>query len=132
VHLREAEPGPLTPSLLESPADRAHLLAPRLLVPEGMDSHANDALDRIVSRYEDLDRRIAGGVGTVLNTSLWMRESLERVSLEELEALDDDIRTTAELLAERADETSRKALALLSKLDFELQQLHGLKVALRD
>jgi hypothetical protein len=86
--------------------------------------HDNDAagegvrerLDRILSAYEEVDRRFtaAGGLGTLLNLYEQVRREIERVSFEELDRMALEIKTVIEALL---------------KMDYELRKVHNLKVA---
>jgi len=75
-----------------------------------------DLLDRIVSSYEELDRRFgaAGGLGSLLNLYEQVRRELERVSFEELDRMTHEIKTVIEALL---------------KMDYELRKVHNLKLA---
>lgn len=86
--------------------------------------HDNDAagegvrerLDRILSAYEEVDRRFtaAGGLGTLLNLYEQVRREIERVSFEELDRMALEIKTVIEALL---------------KMDYELRKVHNLKLA---
>ena len=75
-----------------------------------------ERLDRIVSSYEELDKRFtaAGGLGSLLNLYEQVRRELERVSFEELDRMTLEIKTLIEALL---------------KMDYELRKVHNLKVA---
>jgi hypothetical protein len=81
---------------------------------------ANDSvrerLDRIMSSYEELDRRFtaAGGIGSLLNLYEQVRRELERVSFEEIDRMTLEIKTVIEALL---------------KMDYELRKVHNLKIA---
>lgn len=76
-----------------------------------------ERLDRIVSSYEELDRRFvaAGGLGNLLNLYEQIRRELERVSFEELDRMALEIKAVIEALL---------------KMDYELRKVHNLKLAL--
>lgn len=82
----------------------------------GSDS-VRERLDRIVSSYEELDRRFlaAGGLGSLLNLYEQVRRELERVSFEELDRMTLEIKAVIEALL---------------KMDYELRKVHNLKLAL--
>ena len=73
-------------------------------------------LDRIVSSYDEIDRRFAaaGGLGSLLNLYEQVRRELERVSYEELDRMTREITTVIEGLL---------------KMDYELRKVHNLKLA---
>jgi hypothetical protein len=75
-----------------------------------------DLLDRIVSSYDEIDRRFAaaGGLGSLLNLYEQVRRELERVSYEELDRMTREIKTVIEGLL---------------KMDYELRKVHNLKLA---
>ena len=75
-----------------------------------------DLLDRILSSYDDMDRRFAsaGGLGSLLNLYEQVRRELERVSYEELDRMTREIKTVIEALL---------------KMDYELRKVHNLKLA---
>lgn len=75
-----------------------------------------DRLERILSSYEDIDRRFmaAGGLGSLLNLYEQVRRELERVSFEELDRMTLEIKTVIEALL---------------KMDYELRKVHNLKLA---
>ena len=75
-----------------------------------------DRLDRIMSSYDDIDRRFvaAGGLGSLLNLYEQVRRELERVSFEELDRMTHEIKTVIEALL---------------KMDYELRKIHNLKLA---
>ena len=75
-----------------------------------------DRLDRIMSSYDDIDRRFiaAGGLGSLLNLYEQVRRELERVSFEELDRMTLEIKTVIEALL---------------KMDYELRKIHNLKLA---
>ena len=81
----------------------------------GTDS-VRERLDRILSSYEEIDRRFlaAGGLGTLLNLYEQVRRELERVSFEELDRMTHEIKTVIEALL---------------KMDYELRKVHNLKLA---
>jgi len=74
-----------------------------------------DLLDRILSSYEDMDRRFApaGGIGSLLNLYEQVRRELDRVSYEELDRMTREIKTVIEALL---------------KMDYELRKVHNLKL----
>jgi hypothetical protein len=76
-----------------------------------------DLLDRILSSYEEIDRRFtaAGGLGSLLNLYEQVRRELERVSYEELDRMTREIKGVIEALL---------------KMDYELRKVHNLKLAL--
>ena len=75
-----------------------------------------ERLDRIVSSYEELDKRFtaAGGLGSLLNLYEQVRRELERVSFEELDRMTLEIKAVIEALL---------------KMDYELRKVHNLKLA---
>ncbi len=75
-----------------------------------------DRLERIMSSYEEMDRRFmaAGGLGSLLNLYEQVRRELERVSFEELDRMTLEIKTVIEALL---------------KMDYELRKVHNLKLA---
>jgi hypothetical protein len=75
-----------------------------------------DRLERILSSYEEIDRRFmaAGGLGSLLNLYEQVRRELERVSFEELDRMTHEIKTVIEALL---------------KMDYELRKVHNLKLA---
>ena len=75
-----------------------------------------DRLERIMSTYEEMDRRFmaAGGLGSLLNLYEQVRRELERVSFEELDRMTLEIKTVIEALL---------------KMDYELCKVHNLKLA---
>jgi hypothetical protein len=75
-----------------------------------------DRLERIMSAYEDIDRRFlaAGGLGSLLNLYEQVRRELDRVSFEELDRMTLEIKTVIEALL---------------KMDYELRKVHNLKLA---
>jgi len=75
-----------------------------------------DRLERILSSYEEMDRRFtaAGGLGSLLNLYEQVRRELERVSFEELDRMTLEIKTVIEALL---------------KMDYELRKVHNLKLA---
>jgi hypothetical protein len=74
-----------------------------------------DLLDRILSSYEEMDRRFApaGGIGSLLNLYEQVRRELDRVSYEELDRMTREIKTVIEALL---------------KMDYELRKVHNLKL----
>jgi len=86
--------------------------------------HENDSasegvrerLDRILSAYEEVDRRFtaAGGLGSLLNLYEQVRREIERVSFEELDRMALEIKAVIEALL---------------KMDYELRKVHNLKLA---
>jgi hypothetical protein len=81
----------------------------------GSDS-VRERLDRIMSAYEEMDRRFtaAGGLGSLLNLYEQVRRELERVSFEELDRMTLEIKAVIEALL---------------KMDYELRKVHNLKLA---
>jgi hypothetical protein len=75
-----------------------------------------ERLDRILSAYEEVDRRFtsAGGLGSLLNLYEQVRRELERVSFEELDRMALEIKAVIEALL---------------KMDYELRKVHNLKLA---
>ena len=75
-----------------------------------------ERLERIMSTYEEMDRRFvsAGGLGSLLNLYEQVRRELERVSFEELDRMALEIKTVIEALL---------------KMDYELRKVHNLKLA---
>ena len=84
-------------------------------MPTGTEG-VRDLLDRIVSSYEELDRRFgaAGGLGSLLNLYEQVRRELERVSYDELDRMTREIKSVIEALL---------------KMDYELRKVHNLKLA---
>jgi len=78
--------------------------------------NVRDRLERIMSSYEDMDRRFmaAGGLGSLLNLYEQVRRELERVSFEELDRMTLEIKNVIEALL---------------KMDYELRKVHNLKLA---
>jgi hypothetical protein len=81
----------------------------------GTDS-VRDRVERILSSYEEIDRRFlaAGGLGSLLNLYEQVRRELERVSFDELDRMTHEIKTVIEALL---------------KMDYELRKVHNLKLA---
>ena len=81
----------------------------------GTDS-VRDRVERILSSYEEIDRRFlaAGGLGSLLNLYEQVRRELERVSFEELDRMTHEIKAVIEALL---------------KMDYELRKVHNLKLA---
>ena len=75
-----------------------------------------ERLDRILSSYEEVDRRFtaAGGLGSLLSLYEQVRREIERVSFEELDRMALEIKAVIEALL---------------KMDYELRKVHNLKVA---
>jgi hypothetical protein len=75
-----------------------------------------DMLERILSSYEEIDRRFtaAGGLGSLLDLYEKVRRELERVSFEELDRMTLEIKSVIEALL---------------KMDYELRKVHNLKLA---
>jgi hypothetical protein len=75
-----------------------------------------DRLERIMSSYEDMDRRFlaAGGLGSLLSLYEQVKRQLERVSFEELDRMIGEIKTVVDALL---------------KMDYELRKIHNLKLA---
>ena len=75
-----------------------------------------ERLERILSSYEEIDRRFtsAGGLGSLLNLYEQVRRELERVSFEELDRMTQEIKTVIEALL---------------KMDYEIRKVHNLKLA---
>ena len=73
-------------------------------------------LERIVSAYEEIDRRFtsAGGLGNVLGLYEQIRRELARVSYDELDRMTHEIKAVIDALL---------------KMDYELRKVHNLKVA---
>jgi hypothetical protein len=78
--------------------------------------NVRDRLDRIMSSYEEMDRRFlaAGGLGSLLALYEQVRRELERVSFEELDRMTLEIKTVIDSLL---------------KMDYELRKIHNLKLA---
>ena len=78
--------------------------------------NVRDRLERIMSAYEEMDRRFmaAGGLGSLLNLYEQVRRELERVSFEELDRMTLEIKNVIEALL---------------KMDYELRKVHNLKLA---
>jgi hypothetical protein len=75
-----------------------------------------ERLDRILSSYDEMDRRFmaAGGIASLLNLYEQVRRELERVSFEELDRMTHEIKAVIEALL---------------KMDYELRKVHNLKLA---
>jgi hypothetical protein len=75
-----------------------------------------EVLDRILSSYEEIDRRFstAGGLGSLLNLYEQVRRELERVSYEEIDRMTLEIKSVIEALL---------------KMDYELRKVNNLKLA---
>ena len=75
-----------------------------------------DRLERVLSSYEEMDRRFmsAGGLGNLLNLYEQVRRELERVSFDELDRMTFEIKNVIEALL---------------KMDYELRKVHNLKLA---
>lgn len=75
-----------------------------------------EVLDRILSSYEEIDRRFAtaGGLGSLLNLYEQVRRELERVSYEEIDQMTLEIKSVIEALL---------------KMDYELRKVNNLKLA---
>jgi len=75
-----------------------------------------ELIDRILSSYDEMDRRFtaAGGLGSLLSLYEQVRRELERVSFEELDRMTLEIKTVIEALL---------------KMDYELRKVHNLKLA---
>jgi hypothetical protein len=82
----------------------------------GTGDSVRDRLERIMSSYEEMDRRFmaAGGLGSLLNLYEQVRRELERVSFDELDRMTLEIKTVIEALL---------------KMDYELRKIHNLKLA---
>ena len=75
-----------------------------------------ELLDRILSSYQEIDRRFtsAGGLGSLLELYERVRRELERVSYAELDRMTHEIKSVIEALL---------------KMDYELRKVHNLKLA---
>lgn len=84
-------------------------------IPASTES-VRDRLERIMSSYEEMDRRFmaAGGLGSLLNLYEQVRRELERVSFEELDRMTLEIKAVIEALL---------------KMDYELRKVNNLKLA---
>ncbi len=84
-------------------------------MPIGSDG-VREVLDRILSSYEEIDRRFstAGGLGSLLNLYEQVRRELERVSYEEIDRMTLEIKGVIEALL---------------KMDYELRKVNNLKLA---
>ena len=82
----------------------------------GISEGVRDRLERIVSSYEEMDRRFtaAGGLGNLLSLYEHVRRELERVSFEEIDRMTVEIKAVIEALL---------------KIDYELRKVHNLKLA---
>jgi hypothetical protein len=82
----------------------------------GSTDSVRERLDRILSSYEEIDRRFlaAGGLGTLLNLYEQVRRELERVSFDELDRMTHEIKGIIDALL---------------KMDYELRRVSNLKVA---
>jgi hypothetical protein len=83
--------------------------------PSGNDT-VREVLDRILTSYEDIDRRFssAGGLGSLLNLYEQVRRELERVSYAEIDRMTGEIKGVIEALL---------------KMDYELKRVHHLKLS---
>lgn len=83
--------------------------------PTGNDT-VREVLDRILTSYEDIDRRFsaAGGLGSLLNLYEQVRRELERVSYAEIDRMTGEIKGVIEALL---------------KMDYELKRVHHLKLS---
>ena len=77
-----------------------------------------ERLDRILSAYEEVDRRFTatGGLGSLLSLYEQVRREIERVSFEELDRMAIEIKAVIEALL---------------KMDYELRKVHNLKLAFK-
>ena len=82
----------------------------------GISEGVRDRHERIVSSYEEMDRRFtaAGGMGNLLSLYEHVRRELERVSFEEIDRMTVEIKAVIEALL---------------KIDYELRKVHNLKLA---
>lgn len=80
-----------------------------------MTEDIRDLLERILSSYEEIDRRFAaaGGLASVLDLYEQVRRELERVSFQELDRMTTEIKNVIESLL---------------KMDYELRKVHNLKL----
>jgi hypothetical protein len=80
-------------------------------------SGIQDVLQRIVTAYDEIDRRFAGigGLEALLALYEQVRRELERVSFQEIDQVTDEIKNVIEALL---------------KIDYELRKVHNLKLAL--
>ncbi len=83
--------------------------------PTGNDT-VREVLDRILTSYDDIDRRFsaAGGLGSLLNLYEQVRRELERVSYAEIDRMTGEIKGVIEALL---------------KMDYELKRVHHLKLS---
>jgi len=89
--------------------------------------NVRDRLERIMSAYEDMDRRFmaAGGLGSLLNLYEQVRRELERVSFDELDRMTFEIKNVIEALLTIDYEQycfNVRFMVILSYLSDELQR----------
>jgi hypothetical protein len=75
-----------------------------------------EVLDRVISAYEEIDRRFAaaGGLSRLLSLYEQLQRELERVSYEEIDRMTGDIKGVIETLL---------------TMDYELRRVNNLKLA---
>jgi hypothetical protein len=75
-----------------------------------------DQLERILTAYEEIDRRFvqAGGLATVIGLYEQIRRELSRVSYDELDRMTQEIKGVIDALL---------------KMDYELRKVNNLKIA---
>ena len=80
-----------------------------------MTQEIRELIDRILSSYDEMDRRFttAGGLGNLLSLYEQVRRELERVSFQELD------RMTAEI---------KNVIEALLTIDYELRKVQNLKL----
>lgn len=80
-----------------------------------MTEEIRTVLDRILARYEDIDRRFAGAGGLPALLSLYeqVRHDLDRVSFEEIDRVSAEIKDVIEALL---------------KMSYELRKIHNMKL----
>lgn len=80
-----------------------------------MTEEVRELIDRIVSAYDELDRRFAaaGGLESLLNLYEQIRREIDRVSLAEVERVTGEIKNVIEALL---------------KMDYELRKVQNLKL----
>lgn len=73
------------------------------------------ALERILTKYDDIDQRAgsAGGLGALLDLYEQVRRELERLSFQEIDGITADIKEVIEALL---------------KMSYELRKIHNLKL----
>ena len=83
---------------------------------EHMSESVRGLLDRVMSSYDDIERRFAaaGGLGKIVTLYEQVRRELDRLSYEELDKMTREIKAVIDTLL---------------KMDYELRKVHNLKLA---